>query len=628
MYNIYIEFVLEDTVHKFSKLRLFKALYAVFSLLGSCVAAAILSSLVIFGGLDGFWSYSLFPLIISVVAIIVLIFLLKLHSTSFRNVSINEIVKIGFISSILLIANVITLLIAGDIKSCWGWALMLCAFFFVSSSLAISLYRLLVFIRFKISDTRHDERPNVLIVGAGSAGTMILREIQTTDKINYHAIGFLDDDPSKMSSNILGVRVLGTTDEVEEIVRKHNVKLIIIAIPSASTKVIKEISAKCVNAKCEVKTLPGLYQFVDGQISVSKLRNVDVNDLLGRDPVHTNLDEVAGYIEDKVVLVTGGGGSIGSELCRQIANHNPKQLIILDIYENNAYDIEQELKRKMPNLNLLTLIASIRDSKKMDNVFATYRPNIVFHAAAHKHVPLMETSPNEAVKNNVIGTYKVVRAADKYGVEKFVQISTDKAVNPTNIMGATKRICEMIIQAYAKRSKTCFVAVRFGNVLGSNGSVIPLFKKQIAEGGPVTLTHPDIIRYFMTIPEAVSLVLQAGASANGGEIFVLDMGEQVKIYDLAVNLIKLSGYEPFKDIDIKITGLRPGEKLYEERLMAEEGLTKTANDKISIGKPLDIDEDKLFATLDKLYSEAYRETDKMKELVKELVPTYQIDKRQ
>ena len=615
-------------MHKFSKLRLVKALYAVSSLLGSYLLAAILSSLVVFDSLEGFFTYALFPIIVGGVASIILVFVFKLHNTSFRNVSINEIVKLCLISSILLITNVLTLLIASDLRKCWGWALMLTAFVFVLSSFSISLFRIFLFVKFKASNAKSDDKPNVLIVGAGSAGTMILREIQTSSKINYHAVGFLDDAPYKLHSSILGVRVLGTTDDVEKIVKEYDISLIIIAIPGASAKVIKEISAKCVNAKCEVKILPGLYQLVDGQVSVSKLRHVDVNDLLGRDPVHTNLDEVAGYIEDNVVLVTGGGGSIGSELCRQIANHNPKQLIILDIYENNAYDIEQELKRKMPNLNLLTLIASVRDSKKMDDVFATYRPNIVFHAAAHKHVPLMETSPNEAVKNNVIGTYKVVKAADKYGVQKFVQISTDKAVNPTNIMGATKRICEMIIQAYAKRSKTCFVAVRFGNVLGSNGSVIPLFKKQIEEGGPITLTHPDIIRYFMTIPEAVSLVLQAGASANGGEIFVLDMGEQVKIYDLAINLIKLSGYEPYRDIDIKITGLRPGEKLYEERLMAEEGLTKTANDKISIGKPLDIDEDKLFATLDKLYREAYNESSEMKELVKELVPTYQIDKKQ
>ena len=609
-------------MHKFSKFRLAKALNAVSSLLGSYLLAAILSSLVVFDSLEGFFTYAIFPVVVGGIASIILVFVFKLHNTSFRNVSINEIVKLFLISSILLFTNFLTLVLASNLKMCWGWALMLTAFVFVISSFSISFFRILLFVKIKIGNTKSDGKPNVLIVGAGSAGTMILREIQSSDKINYHTVGFLDDEKSKLHSTILGVRVLGTTDEVEKIARENNVNLIIIAIPSASAKVIKEISAKCVNAKCEVKILPGLYQFVDGQVSVSKLRQVDVNDLLGREPVHTNLNDIVGYIEDKVVLVTGGGGSIGSELCRQIANHNPKQLIILDIYENNAYDIEQELKRKMPNLNLLTLIASVRDSKKIDNVFAKYRPDIVFHAAAHKHVPLMETSPNEAVKNNVIGTYNVVKAADEHGVEKFVQISTDKAVNPTNIMGATKRICEMIIQAYSKRSKTCFVAVRFGNVLGSNGSVIPLFKKQIQEGGPVTLTHPDIIRYFMTIPEAVNLVLQAGANANGGEIFVLDMGEQVKIYDLAVNLIKLSGYEPHIDIDIKITGLRPGEKLYEERLMAEEGLTKTANDKISIGKPLDIDEDKLFFALDKLYSEAYNESTEIKKLVKELVPTY------
>ena len=412
-----------------------------------------------------------------------------------------------------------------------------------------------------------------------------------------------------------------------EIAEKTKAELIIIAIPTSSAKNLKRITQYCIQTSCEVKTLPGLYQLIDGNVSVSRLRDVDVQDLLGREPVKVNLDEVMGYIEDQVVLVTGGGGSIGSELCRQIATHNPKQLIILDIYENSAYDIEQELKRKLPNLNLLTLIASIRDSVKMDDVFKTYRPDIVFHAAAHKHVPLMETSPNEAVKNNIIGTYKVVKCADKYQVKKFVQISTDKAVNPTNIMGATKRVCEMIIQAFSRKSKTQFVAVRFGNVLGSNGSVIPLFKKQIAEGGPVTVTHKDIIRYFMTIPEAVSLVLQAGAYAKGGEIFVLDMGEQVRIYDLAVNLIKLSGLEPEKDIEIKITGLRPGEKLYEERLMAEEGMEKTANDRISIGKPIEMDDSLLFATLDKLYNEAYSESEQMKDLVKELVPTYKIDRR-
>lgn len=362
---------------------------------------------------------------------------------------------------------------------------------------------------------------------------------------------------------------------------------------------------------------------MNGDASISALREVQITDLLGRDQVKVNLDEIMGYIENQVVLVTGGGGSIGSELCRQIATHNPKQLIILDIYENNAYDIEQELKRKYPELNLLTLIASVRDIVKLRDVFTKYRPEIIFHAAAHKHVPLMETSPNEAVKNNVFGTLNLARCADEFGAKTFVQISTDKAVNPTNIMGATKRICEMIVQTIGKHSKnTKFVAVRFGNVLGSNGSVIPLFEKQIKEGGPVTVTHKDIIRYFMTIPEAVSLVLQAGAYAKGGQIFVLDMGEPVKIYDLAYNLIKLSGFEPNVDIEIRCTGLRPGEKLYEERLMDEEGMQKTANGLINIANPIELDEEYLWGTLEKLNKAAKDETPDMKNLVAKLVTTY------
>lgn len=361
-------------------------------------------------------------------------------------------------------------------------------------------------------------------------------------------------------------------------------------------------------------------------MSISSLRNVEIEDLLGRDQIHINTEEIMGYVNDKVVMVTGGGGSIGSELCRQIAKHGPKQLILLDIYENNAYDIQQELMRKYPALNLKVLIASVRNSKKIDKVFHDYHPDTVYHAAAHKHVPLMETSPNEAIKNNVFGTFHVAKSADKYGAEKFILISTDKAVNPTNIMGATKRICEMIVQTFGKKSRTEFVAVRFGNVLGSNGSVIPLFKKQIEEGGPVTVTHPDIIRYFMTIPEAVSLVLQAGAYAKGGEIFVLDMGEPVKILDLAINLIKFSGYTPNIDIKIEYTGLRPGEKLYEELLMDEEGLETTPNKLIKIGKPIEIDEKKLHQYLKLLYEAAYAESDKIKELVHEVVETYQIQK--
>jgi len=467
----------------------------------------------------------------------------------------------------------------------------------------------------------------VLIVGAGKSGGSLLREMQNSAKITYTPVCFADDDEALVGSKIGEVPIAGTTEDIPALCEKYDVEEIIIAIPSAPKASIKRILDICRNTKCRVKTLPGIYQLVNGEVSVRALRPVEISDLLGRDQVVVNLDEIMGYIEGETVLVTGGGGSIGSELCRQIAMHNPKRLIILDIYENNAYEIEQELKRKYNNLNLLVLIASVRDKGKMEDVFTKYRPTIVFNAAAHKHVPLMETSPNEAVKNNVFGTLNVARCADKFGVKTFVQISTDKAVNPTNVMGATKRICEMIIQTIGKHSeKTKFVAVRFGNVLGSNGSVIPLFKKQIAEGGPVTVTHRDITRYFMTIPEAVSLVLQAGSYAKGGQIFVLDMGEPVKIYDLAYNLIKLSGFEPNVDIEIKCTGLRPGEKLYEERLMDEEGLQKTPNGLINIANPIVLDEDNLWDMLDKLYAAAYAETEEMKDLVAKLVPTYKIDK--
>ena len=609
----------------------FRTLYVTLGLSLVYLISAVLSALILNYNIANFFKFAHVSFIANIIVVCSFVFITSLHKSAFRHASITELIKSSIISVATLVCNVIIDLIPvgseqGVYTEHLGWCIVCFLFTFILSAIFVCAYRFLCLIQAYFSIDRKKSK-KTLIIGAGSAGTMILREIQTTNKLNIEAVGFIDDDPNKLNTYLLGVKVLGNTENIEKIAESTGAALIIIAIPTANGQTIKRITENCINTKCEVKTLPGIYQLIDGQVSVSRLRNVDVNDLLGREPVQDSIAEVMDYIEDQVVLVTGGGGSIGSELCRQIAKHNPKQLIILDIYENNAYDIEQELKRTLPNLNFLTLIASVRDSVKMDNVFKTYRPDIVFHAAAHKHVPLMETSPNEAVKNNIIGTYKVVKCADKYNVKKFVQISTDKAVNPTNIMGATKRVCEMIIQAYAKRSKTCFVAVRFGNVLGSNGSVIPLFKKQILEGGPVTVTHPDIIRYFMTIPEAVSLVLQAGAHANGGEIFVLDMGEQVKIYDLAVNLIKLSGLEPHKDIEIKITGLRPGEKLYEERLMAEEGLTKTANDKISIGKPIDFDENKLFATLDKLYDEAYSESEQMKELVKELVPTYKIDKR-
>lgn len=482
--------------------------------------------------------------------------------------------------------------------------------------------RMYIAVKYSISN-RTKNKIRAMIVGAGNAGTMIIREFKTTDKIDYLPICLIDDDPNKLNKNIYGVKVVGGTADIPKLAEKYSIDEIIIAMPSVPKTEIKRVYDICEVTKCKVKTLPGIYQIVNGDASVTALREVRITDLLGRDQISVNLDEIMEYIEDRVILVTGGGGSIGSELCRQIATHNPRQLIILDIYENNAYEIEQELKRRHPELNLLTLIASIRDEVKINDVFKKYKPEIVFNAAAHKHVPLMETSPNEAVKNNVFGTLNVAKCADKYKSKVFVQISTDKAVNPTNIMGATKRICEMIIQTIGRHSKhTNFVAVRFGNVLGSNGSVIPLFEKQIAEGGPVTVTHKDIIRYFMTIPEAVSLVLQAGAYARGGQIFVLDMGEQVRIYDLACNLIKLSGLEPDVDIKIEFTGLRPGEKLYEERLMDEEGMQKTPNGLINIANPIQLDEDKLWKTLENLHNAAEKETPRMKELVSKLVTTY------
>lgn len=469
-----------------------------------------------------------------------------------------------------------------------------------------------------------EERRRVLLIGAGAAGSSLIKEISSSALINKQVIGIIDDAPEKKGTFIHGVKVVGTRDDIVSIAETQYVDEIIIALPSASAKEIKAIVEICKETGCELKRLPGIYQLVNGEVSVSKLKDVDVNDLLGRDPIEVDLDSIMDYVSGKVVLITGGGGSIGSELCRQIAMHQPKQLVIVDIYENNAYAIQQELIRSCPELNLAVCIASVRNTKRMDDIFATYHPDIVYHAAAHKHVPLMEDSPNEAVKNNVLGTLKVVQAADRYGVKRFVMISTDKAVNPTNIMGATKRLCEMIIQTYNNRSKTEFVAVRFGNVLGSNGSVIPLFKKQIEEGGPVTVTHPDIIRYFMTIPEAVSLVLQAGAYAKGGEIFVLDMGEPVKILDLARNLILLSGHRPDEDIQIVFTGLRPGEKLYEEMLMEEEGLQDTANKMIHIGKPIDFDEEHFLQQLEELKEYVVTEPTDIKQRVQAIVPSYSI----
>ena len=490
---------------------------------------------------------------------------------------------------------------------------------------------------------------NILLIGAGDAGRLILRDVQRTEFNVGKVQCIIDDNPNKWGRYIENIPIVGGRDEIMASVEKYQIQQILIAIPSAKAEEKRDILNICKETGCELKILPGIYQLVNGDVMLSKMKEVAVEDLLGREPIQVNLDEIFEHLKGKVILVTGGGGSIGSELCRQIAGHHPKQLILFEIYENNAYDIEQELKRKYPELNLVVLIGSVRDSRRIDWVFETYKPDIVYHAAAHKHVPLMEGSPNEAIKNNVIGTYKTAYAALKSGCQRFVLISTDKAVNPTNIMGASKRLCEMVIQSMNRISqtgqvnllpqlwshswnpieevranpvKTEFVAVRFGNVLGSNGSVIPLFKKQIADGGPVTVTHPDIIRYFMTIPEAVSLVLQAGTYARGGEIFVLDMGDPVKIDTLARNLIKLSGYKPDVDIKIEYTGLRPGEKLYEEKLMAEEGLQTTPNKLIHIAKPIPFDVETFMKQVEILAEASYTNSQNIKLLVSEIVPTY------
>ena len=472
-------------------------------------------------------------------------------------------------------------------------------------------------------EQRDKELERIMIIGAGEGGRMLIKEYVNSSFLSARICCIIDDDIKKQGKLLNGIKVVGGRNDIKDAVKEYGIHKIIFAIPTAPIKERKEIIQICTETGCEVKVLPGIYQVVNGEVGLSRLRDVTPEELLGRDVIKVNIDEIIGYVSGKVILVTGGGGSIGSELCRQIASHNPKQLIILDMYENNAYDIQQELKMKYPELNMEVIVASVRDTRRMNDVFATYRPDIVYHAAAHKHVPLMEDSPQEAVKNNVFGTYKTALAACKYGTKKFILISTDKAVNPTSIMGATKRICEMIIQNINKSSKAEFVAVRFGNVLGSNGSVIPLFRKQIKAGGPVTVTHPDIIRYFMTIQEAVSLVLQAGAYAKGGEIFVLDMGEPVKIDTLARNLIRLSGLVPDVDIKVEYTGLRPGEKLYEEILMGEEGLQKTANDLIYIGKPIEMNHDTFKNELMQLKDVAENnKEDEVKRMIGVIVDTY------
>ncbi len=551
---------------------------------------------------------------------LLIFWLFRLYHSLWQYASIAEVYRIAEACIIVELVHFLSNKIAGNMlpRSCYFNAAI---YLIIAICASRFMYRMIRTVLNKYRNIKTSN--NVMIIGAGEATNVIMREIQNSSYLaNSNIACIIDDDRRKVGKYIRGVKVIGTRDKIKEAAKLYDIDEIIFAIPSASNEVKRDILNICKETDCTLKILPGVYQMVDGEINVNSIRNVDVLDLLGRDPIEVDIESIMGYVKDKVIMVTGGGGSIGSELCRQLVSHKPKQLIIFDIYENNAYDIQQELKINYPDANVVTLIGSIRNVSRLESVFAQYKPDIVYHAAAHKHVPLMEVSPDEAVKNNVVGTWNVARMADKYGVKKFVMISTDKAVNPTNVMGATKRICEMIVQTYNEISKTDFVAVRFGNVLGSNGSVIPLFKRQIEAGGPVTVTDPNIIRYFMTIPEAVSLVLQAGAYAKGGEIFILDMGEPVKIDDLAKNLIRLSGYTLGVNMEIKYTGLRPGEKLYEELLMKEEGLQETDNKLIHIGKPIEFDKENFFDNLEKLKEEAYSETGNIRELIKEVVPTY------
>ena len=546
----------------------------------------------------------------------------KLYKSVWRYASATEMLNIVFATCCASVAQFVLCQLTNQKMPRSYYIINLFLLFAMTCGIRFS-YRILRIINMKRTEIAQKKTGNnVMLIGGGAAANAILKEAESSQFVSMNIKCIIDDNPGCHGKFLRGVPIVGGREKIADAVGQYSIDEIIFAIPSASNKVRKEILDICKETGCKLRTLPGIYQLINGDVSVSKLKEVEIEDLLGRDPIQINTEEVLNSVHNKVILVTGGGGSIGSELCRQIAAHHPKQLIILDIYENSVYEIQQELLRKYPELNQVVLIASVRNTARIEKIFETYRPDIVYHAAAHKHVPLMETSPNEAIKNNVFGTYKTAQAAAKYGVKKFVLISTDKAVNPTNIMGASKRICEMVIQMMNHTTDTNFVAVRFGNVLGSNGSVIPLFKQQIAAGGPVTVTDPNIIRYFMTIPEAVSLVLQAGAYARGGEIFVLNMGEPVKILDLATNLIKLSGYKPGEDIEIKFTGLRPGEKMYEELLMNEEGLKETANKMIFIGKPIEFDEEEFRRQLDLLEQEAVNEDGDIRKEVMKIVPTY------
>ncbi len=545
---------------------------------------------------------------------------MKLYNSLWIYASVEELLRIVGVGAMVSVLEMAAILV-GFVNLPRSFPLLHGMFFVALMGVSRFAYRA---VRLLVRRACHQPlvKRTTMLIGAGEAGTMTLREFQNSERSENRVVCIIDDDPAKKGSHLRGVKIVGGREKILWAAQKYQVEEIVVAIPAAQPRERRAIVDICQKTGCKLKTLPGLFQLANNEVSLQKIRDVDVLDLLGRDSIQVDLSQISGYLEGKTVLVTGGGGSIGSELCRQIAKNNPKCLVIFDIYENNAYEIQQELLRNDPALNLAVRIGSVRDAERVNLLFAEFRPQIVFHAAAHKHVPLMEDSPNESIKNNVFGTLHVAEAAHNFGAETFVLISTDKAVNPTNIMGASKRLCEMIVQTMAYHADTKFVAVRFGNVLGSNGSVIPLFKKQIANGGPVTVTHRDIIRYFMTIPEAVSLVLQAGSYAKQGEIFVLDMGEPVRIDDLARNMIRLSGFEPDVDIEVKYTGLRPGEKLYEELLMKEEGMRSTPNKLIYIGQPLNIDEAEFVAQLDKLEQACQRNDENIRDLVRQMVPTY------
>ena len=576
----------------------------------------------VFADIDRIFLESIYQYaVINIICTIAIFYAFHLYTSLWKYASVNELVNITLAVVISGIVNAVGMrAFQNPVPRSYD---ILYTMFLLAMMIGIRFfYRFVRFMKTEYFIRNRKEMSNVMVIGAGDAGAAIVKELRLNETLKRRVCCMIDDDPAKKGKYVQGCLVVGGKKDIISAVERYGITQIIIAMPSAPKSTIKEIVDLCQHTECKIRILPGMYQLVSGEVSVSQLRDVEIGDLLGREQIKVNLNEILGYVQNKVVLVTGGGGSIGSEICRQLAGHGVKQLIIVDIYENNIYEIQQELKRKYPELDLVALIASVRNTHRIDEIMGKYRPNVVYHAAAHKHVPLMEDNPNEAIKNNVFGTYKTASAAGKHGVERFVLISTDKAVNPTNIMGASKRMCEMIVQTLDKFYSTEFVAVRFGNVLGSNGSVIPLFKKQIAEGGPVTVTHPDIIRYFMTIPEAVSLVLQAGAYAKGGEIFVLDMGEPVKIADLAKNLIRFSGFKVGEDIEIKYTGLRPGEKLYEELLMDEEGLQATDNNLIHIGKPIDMNEAVFMRQLKELKAASDKDSELIRQMVKEMVPTY------